>query len=58
MHEAGHSKSVLLDNQEGWGRAEGGRSIQDGGDKCIDKWGNNGNSDRLYLGGLQNHCTW
>ena len=21
-------------------------------------WGNNGNSDRLYLGGLQNHCRW
>ena len=20
--------------------------------------GNNGNSDRLYLGGLQNHCRW
>ena len=23
------------------------------------RWGNNGNSDRLYfLGGLQNHCGW
>ena len=22
------------------------------------RWGNNGNSDRLYLGGLQNHCRW
>ena len=21
-------------------------------------WGNSGNSDRLYLGGLQNHCRW
>ena len=21
-------------------------------------WGNNGNSDRLYFGGLQNHCRW
>ena len=20
--------------------------------------GNNGNSDRLYFGGLQNHCRW
>ena len=20
--------------------------------------GNNGNSDRLYFGGLQNHCSW
>ena len=22
------------------------------------RWRNNGNSDRLYLGGLQNHCRW
>ena len=22
------------------------------------RWGNNGNSDRLYLLGLQNHCRW
>ena len=22
------------------------------------RWGNNGNSDRLFLGGLQNHCRW
>ena len=22
------------------------------------RWGNNGNSDRLYLGGLENHCIW
>ena len=21
-------------------------------------WGNNGNCDRLNLGGLQNHCGW
>ena len=21
-------------------------------------WGNNGNSDRLYFGELQNHCRW
>ena len=21
-------------------------------------WGNIGNSDRLYFGGLQNHCRW
>ena len=23
-----------------------------------DRWGNNGNSDRLYFSGLQNHCRW
>ena len=22
------------------------------------RWGNNGNSDRLYFGRLQNHCRW
>ena len=22
------------------------------------RWGNSGNSDRLYLFGLQNHCIW
>ena len=22
------------------------------------RWGNNGNSDRHYFGGLQNHCRW
>ena len=22
------------------------------------RWGNNRNSDRLYFGGLQNHCRW
>ena len=22
------------------------------------KWGSNGNSERLYFGGLQNHCRW
>ena len=22
------------------------------------RWGNSGNSDRMYFGGLQNHCRW
>ena len=22
------------------------------------RWGNSGNSDRLYIFGLQNHCRW
>ena len=25
---------------------------------CTIRWGNNGNSDRLYFSGLQNHCRW
>ena len=24
----------------------------------VNRWGNNGNSNRLYFGGLQNHCRW
>ena len=35
MHEAGHSQLVLWDNPEGWGREEGGRGLQDGGDTYI-----------------------
>ena len=31
MHDAGHSKSVLWDNPEGWDREGGGRRFQDGG---------------------------
>ena len=31
MHEAGHSKSVLWDNPEGWGGKDDGRGVQDGG---------------------------
>ena len=23
-----------------------------------DRWGNNGNSERLYFGGFQNQCRW
>ena len=31
MQEAGHSKPVLWDNPEGWGREGSGREFQDGG---------------------------
>ena len=24
----------------------------------VNRWGNNGNSDRFYFLGLQNHCRW
>ena len=24
----------------------------------VNRWGNSGNSGRLYFGGLQNHCRW
>ena len=47
-----------------------GWEVQKGGDICMhmtdscwyhfmaNRWGTNGNSDRLYFLGLQNHCTW
>ena len=34
MHGAGHSKPVLRDNPEGWGREEGGRG--EGGSGWVD----------------------
>ena len=24
----------------------------------VNRWGHNGNTERLYFGGLQNHCRW
>ena len=27
-------------------------------DLLANRWGNSGNSDRLYFLGLQNHCRW
>ena len=24
----------------------------------VNRWRNNGNSERIYFGGLQNHCRW
>ena len=33
--------------------------IMASGPVMANRWGNSGNSDRLYfLGGLQNHCRW
>ena len=34
MHKAGHSKLVLWDNPEEWGREGGGRGVQDGEHMC------------------------
>ena len=32
MYDAGHSKPVLRDNQQGWGGEKGGRGVQEGRD--------------------------
>ena len=36
MHEADHSKPLLLDNSEGWGGEEGGRGVQDWGARTVE----------------------
>ena len=38
MHEAGHSKSMLWDNPEGWDGEEGGRGVQDRGHMYTHGW--------------------
>ena len=35
MYNAGLPKLVICDNLEGWGGEEGGRRVQDGGDKWM-----------------------
>ena len=35
MYKAGLPKLVICDNLEGWGGEEGGRRVQDGGDKWM-----------------------
>ena len=30
----------------------------DASSPMANRWGNNGNSDRLYFLGFQNHCRW
>ena len=32
--------------------------IMASGPIVANQWGNNGNSDRLYFLGFQNHCRW
>ena len=32
--------------------------IMASGPVMANRWGNSGNSDRLFGGGLQNHCRW
>ena len=38
MREAGHTKPVLWDDPEGWGREGGGRGVQDGGHMYPHGW--------------------
>ena len=58
-------KSLLMKvkrgEQKSWFKAQHSENE----DHCIwshhfmgNRWGNSGNSVRLYFGGLQNHCRW
>ena len=58
-------KSLLIKVKEESEKAELKLNIQkneDHGIQChhfmANRWGSNGNSDRLYFLGLQNHCRW
>ena len=58
-------KNLLMKVKEESEKADLKLSIQKNEDQGIqshyfmaNRWGNNGNSDRLYFLGLQDHCRW
>ena len=58
-------KNLLMKVKEESEKADLKLSIQKNEDQGIqshyfmaNRWGNNGNSDRLYCLGFQNHCRW
>ena len=58
-------KSLLMKVKEENEKAGLKLNIQKNEDRGIwshhylaNRWGNNGNSESLYFGGLQNHCRW
>ena len=58
-------KSLLMKVKEESGKVGLKRNIHKNKDHGIqshpsmaNRWRNSGNSDRLYFGGLQNHCIW
>ena len=58
-------KSLLKESERGesksWLKTQHSKN-EDNGTRphhfLANRWGNNGNSDRLYFLGLQNHCRW
>ena len=49
-------KSLLMKVEE---ESENGLKLNIQKTKIMaNRWGNNGNSDRIYFGELQNHCRW
>ena len=58
-------KSLLMKAKEESEKTDLKLNIQKNEDQGIqshyfmaNRWGDNGNSDRLYFFGLQNHCRW
>ena len=58
-------KSLLIKVKEEsgktWLKAQHSENIDHGNQShhfMANRWGNNGNSERLYFLGLQNHCRW
>ena len=58
-------KSLLMkvkeETEKSWLKAQHSRNEDHGiwsHHFMANRWGNNGNSDRLYFLGLQNHCRW
>ena len=65
MAESKERKNLLIKVKEGRGKSWLKIQHSENRDHGIwshhfmtNRWGNNGNSDRLYFGGLQNHCRW
>ena len=57
MAESEELKSLLMKVKEESEKVGLKLNIQE--TKIIaNRWGNNGNSERLYFFGLQNHCRW
>jgi len=61
----GELKSLLMEEKKESEKADLKLNIQKNEDNGIwshhfmeNRQGNNGNSERLYFGGLQNHCRW
>ena len=56
-------KELLEEGERGEGKSWFKLYIQNtkiiaSGLMLVNRWGNNGNCDRLYFFGLQNHCRW
>ena len=65
MAESEGPKSLLMKvkqkSEKSWLKTQPSKNLDHGIQShhfMADRWGNNGNSDRFYFGGLQNHCRW